>query len=796
MKSQTVHVAISEFALPSPRVGHIEMYSGYGPLPDVGIEIHQAIQLKKAAEDTGYQAEKAISRTFERGKYKFLVSGRMDGFYDRKPARIEEIKSTFHGEDLRKRLEENVDHPYGLQLKTYGYFHWLQTGEIPELALLVVSSRTRQVEEIAVDLDLATYAAWIDRRLEELVEEMKIFEKIDQRRKKTAKDFQFPFEQPRIGQLDLCKAVEDSFAAKAPLLVQAPTGLGKTAGVLAPSLKEALSRGQKVLYLTPKNSQHAVAEETMLKIQESGNKATAMTLTAKKKMCFKNEPVCNPQACEFARDYYAKVAKHGLIEKLRKKKNLTARGFRKAGRDFEVCPFELQLEVASRRDVVICDYNYVFSPRNSVGRLSYNGLRGKGSPNLIIDEAHNLAPRAMDYFSPAISVQELFDLRESFKTLPMGLQTQGMAVIDRCIRTIHDCKPPGAAKPAKVKPETAPFEAMKEELAQFLTRYLESSAELQMKDPVLRLSGLWSDFTTALVLKSDGAFVTYRPDSRGDVLKIVCCDVASCLAEGYKPFANVVGFSATLKPFEYYSQISGFNPQKVRTAEFGSPFSKENRKLLVIPQVSTKWSDRDRESVKIKTAIERIVALNPGNYFVFFPSFDFMRKVADLVDVPGFEILRQEREMKADRIEGVLNRLREAKHPTLVFGVQGGVFSEGVDYPGDMLIGAIIVGPALPNFDFDRELMREYFETRYGHGFDYAYTYPAMAKVVQSAGRVIRSPQDKGVIVLMDQRFVQESYVKSMPADWFETSVQSLVSERVLGEISDFWEEGKPHEPS
>ncbi|MBX2988677.1 MAG: ATP-dependent DNA helicase [Bdellovibrionaceae bacterium] len=791
---KTIPLSISEFALPVPRSGHIELHSGYGPLPDVGQEIHQAMQAKKAAQFPEFEAEKTISRAFERNGYRFLVSGRMDGFYDRQPALIEEIKSTYQGDDLRAKLEAREDHPYRLQLRTYGYFHWLNTQTAPRLSLLVVSSRTRQVDEIPVDLDRPQYEAWLDQRLNELVEEAKEFDKVDKRRRKTAKKFVFPFNEPRAGQLDLVETVRSGFEEKKPLLLQAPTGLGKTAGVLSPALTESLSRGQKTLYVTPKNSQHSVAEQAVRQIQATGGKVKSMTLTAKARLCLKDEVVCNPQVCEYARNYHDKVHRENLTAQLAKKNQLDARAFRRMGREHEVCPFELQMEVASRMDVVICDYNYIFSPRNSVARLSANGPGRKGSPNLVIDEAHNLAARAMEYFSPALSLREIDELRPFLGHVPDLLRRDLEDTMDRAADIVQAVRPWNCTQPMQVEFDAKPFLDFNDELSQLLGRYMESGAELQPKDAVLRFCNLWADFSGALENRGEGFFITYRPHPQGDSLKIICCDASEWLAGCYKSFANVVAFSATLKPFDYYSRLMGFDPGQLRTAEFASPFPRDRRKLLVIPQVSTKWSDRGRESGKIKDAIERIVALKPGNYFVFFPSFDFMRQVADLVQAPGFDVMMQEREMKSDRIEVFLERLRAADRPTLVFAVQGGVFAEGVDYPGDMLIGAIIVGPALPSFDFERELMRGYFEKNHGSGFDYAYTYPAMAKVVQSAGRVIRTPQDRGVIILMDRRFTQDSYVKSMPSDWLEDSVDSLVSNRVLGDLAEFW--GKNDEPA
>jgi DNA excision repair protein ERCC-2 len=261
------------------------------------------------------------------------------------------------------------------------------------------------------------------------------------------------------------------------------------------------------------------------------------------------------------------------------------------------------------------------------------------------------------------------------------------------------------------------------------------------------------------------------------------------LRDRYGEYGQVIGFSATLKPFEYYAELSGLDPGAVRTAEFPSPFPPENRKLLIIPQISTKYADRERNYSKIAEAVQRIAALRRGNYFAFFPSFEFLERVFGLFQPPeGFTVLRQERDMKAREAGAVLDRLRSGAVPAIVFAVQGGMFSEGVDYPGEMVIGAFVIGPPLPNFDLEREHMRAYYQMRYNAGFEYAYAIPAMAKAVQAAGRVIRSETDRGLIVLMDRRFGQPGYSRSMPADWFASGAHELVSGGIVRDVSDFWE--------
>jgi DNA excision repair protein ERCC-2 len=235
-------------------------------------------------------------------------------------------------------------------------------------------------------------------------------------------------------------------------------------------------------------------------------------------------------------------------------------------------------------------------------------------------------------------------------------------------------------------------------------------------------------------------------------------------------------------------RLSGLDGKRVRTAEFTSPFPKERRKLLIIPQVSTRYSHRERNYAKIAEAVARMAALRRGNYFVFLPSFDFLERVSQIFQPPdGFIVLRQERGMKAAGIEAIVENIRTLSVPTIVFAVQGGSFSEGMDYAGETVIGAFVVGPPLPTFDLEREQMRVYYQRRYGAGFDYAYTIPAMAKAIQAAGRVIRSETDRGIVILMDGRFLEPGYSRAMPADWFESDAAELVSDRILGDVAEFW---------
>lgn len=787
---KTVSLAITEFAWPSPLRGSIDSLSGFGRASELGLEIHQEVQVKRIAKNPNYRAEVPMTRSFERGGYCFKITGRVDGVFDGKNPRIEEIKSTFNIFELQKRLRDNPgEHPYSLQLRTYGYFHFLEHGVVPELGFHLVSTRDRESFDFAVALDKTEYEDWLERRLAELVLQAELAEKRAKRRRDVAKNLPFPFEKPRTGQVDLIETVKAGLEVKKPMLVQAPTGLGKTVGVLYPSLKEALGRGQRVVYVTPKNSQHAVAEDAVERLQEVGAKIKSLSITAKSKICFKNEPLCNPEYCEFAKDHYTKMAENSVLEKLSKKRKLSRRTFEKMGREFEVCPFEIQLDAAQDVETVICDYNYVFAPRSVFGRMTMGGLDQDGKPNLVIDEAHNLPSRAMDYYSPSLSVWTLEKMHEDIALLPKKFRVEAQKHLNECIRVVKSCGDAKMSGPAKIRPPTRAFHAQDEALRGFLSTYLGSDIEIQPRDVVMRLCFYWAEFTSMLEFVNGDRpefFTTFHPNPA--TIKISCCDASEMLKPCYDEYQNTVAFSATLKPFEYYSQLMGLDGESVQKSEFTSPFEKSHRKILIIPQISSKYSERARNYPRIAEAIRKIVEVKRGNYFAFFPSFDFLEKVLREFQTPeGFVIVKQERAMRNEAVSEVVENLKMPGVSQLVFAVQGGVFSEGVDYPGDMVIGAFVVGPPLPSFDLEREEKRAFYEKHYKAGFDYAYTYPAMAKAIQAAGRVIRSETDRGLIVLMDDRFIQTSFAKSMPQDWFAESPRELVSDKILKDVADFW---------
>lgn len=794
---KTIQIPVRDFALPVPRRGSIEVNSGY-QLLNQGQELHDFVQQQRKKEDPYYRSEVKVTHTFVQEPYKFCVSGRIDGIFDRFPLLIEEIKSTVNIFQLKAKLELTPDHPYILQAQTYAYLYYKVHGLLPKVRLHLISSGNKQQSEnLDIPVVLEEYEAWAAKRLAELVEEVQAIEGDIMRRVELHTAISFPFAQPRDGQIKLMDSVAKAIDEKKSLIVQAPTGLGKTMAVMFPSLRDALSRGQKLVYLTPKNSQHTVAEDAVEHLQKQEPGLRALTLNAKSKICFKPEPICTPEYCEYARDYYQKVWENKLINVMASKPVLNFEVFQELGKEFEVCPFELSVDAIARADVIVGDYNYVFSPRSLVGRITQHSELLQEKPNLVIDEAHNLPDRACSYYSPSLFSMTFDEANKQARTLPPGLSIEAQTVINRSLEVINSCRDK-SKKESQVQIDGSIFKEHDKRWKELIAHYLQSGQVVEKKDAIVRAANEWSQFADGVDFETENFFVICRQVRTGIELKVTCCDASEYLRDSYDKFSTTVGFSATMKPFDYYVQLSGFNTEKTNILECSSPFSPENRKLLVIPQVSTKYSDRIRNYDKISEAIRKIVAVRPGNYFAFFPSFDFLSEVASRTSLEEFEILQQRQDMKSDEVRQWIDRLRNSDQnskPILIFAVQGGTFSEGIDYPGESLIGALIIGPALPKYDLERELLRAYYEKQYKAGFDYAYTYPAMTRVIQSAGRVIRSDTDRGLIVLMDQRFTHKSYTSSMPGDWFKTSVTELVSKSILKDITEFWQQGSNFTP-
>ncbi len=710
------------------------------------------------ADIPGYRVEVPLQKSLDVGNWSISISGRVDGIHP--DGSIDEIKTSFRPSRLVKSLELNPQHSYWLQLACY---RWMSDAlcETPD-RLLVVDARSMEMETLeSLHWTPESFEAWAIIRIKAIIEREKGRRDFVRRQKKLANQIRFPFSEIRDGQLGFMDEIHNTCTTKGRLLGQAPTGIGKSLGSLFPALQVALAAGKKVAFLTPKNSQFLVAEKAVQQIVTGSNaKLRSITLGAKSKMCLNHELNCTPDACPYAKGHYDKVQEHRLLTKLSQKSVLTIDRLKAAGKKYSVCPHALSMQLLPRRDAFIADYNHAFSPdANLRSKLAGADLEAP-HPIVLIDEAHNLPDRARDHWSSELSSDH-------------AAGTSWKRALERIL-----------SGNTKMPPSKKKLEALRQKIMDAILDQRETGpADLELFFTLSRF--------TSLLDAARGSDHFFLRNPEPGHWEIHCLDASEFISQKFDDFESVVAFSATLKPLDFYRNEIGLNRDMDLAIEWPSPFDGTHQKNIVIPQVSTLWRNRSQNYDKIATAILRIAALKNGHYIAFFPSFSFLNSVAGIIreKASGIEILTQSSGQSLQATESILNRLRAPRHDTsaLLLAVQGGTFAEGIDLPGNELIGAFIVGPGLPAVSPVREKMREYFEVKYGSGFDYAYTFPGMAKSVQAAGRVIRTSSDRGIVVFMDRRFLDPSSKKAMPAQWINTMHEARHGESLNSHIVSFW---------
>ena len=545
--AKKLNIGVREFALPCPRQGSIETHSGYATPSNSGQEIHLSLQNERMSERSDYQAEYKLSYLFRTDVWDFNVNGFADGFFD-DDDHIEEIKTTSDILALRDKLSDSPQHPYVLQTKTYGYMWWQRHGRMPRLSICIASARDGSEISLPVELDIDEYEKWMKLRLAELCIEASEREERAIKRKDISESMQFPHANARPNQMALIDGIEQNLKTGKHSLIQAATGLGKTIGVLFPNLKDALNRGQRVIYVTPKNTQHAVAEYACESLQKS-QPIKALTLTAKTKMCLKEEMICNPEHCEYAKNYYSKVAQNDLVKVASESALMTGELFKTLGEKHEVCPFELSTDCLDQADIVVADYNYVFSPRSLLQRLTTSKFGITKKSNLVIDEAHNLPQRAASYFSPSLTFSFLNGILWQLPRNKKALYCGAEKVVKECLEIFESYKPRVRNSSARIEIRREQFIAQGEIIKELLGKYLQDSFTIKQGDPVVALYNEWSSFTEGLSYEGDAFVSIYQHDTAGGALKIICCDASHQLETVYKSFESVTAFFRYFKTF-------------------------------------------------------------------------------------------------------------------------------------------------------------------------------------------------------------------------------------------------------
>ena len=603
------------------------------------------------------------------------------------------------------------------------------------------------------------------------------------KRNESMENLEFPFAY-RKGQRKMVSGIYHAISKKEQIFIQAPTGVGKTMSAVFPAVR-AIGQGmaETVFYLTARTITRTVAQDAFEILRDRGLLFKVITITAKEKLCFCDKPECDPEKCPYAKGHYDRI-NDAVYELWTTEQSFDRETLLRHAQKWQVCPFEMSLDLAIWMDGVICDYNYVFDPNVCLKR--FFGENVSGNYLFLIDEAHNLVDRGREMYSASICLNDVIETRKFVKPYSQKLWKKLGKVKKQMEELRQNCGEWKVEENAGVLPIS--LLSVQGELDQFL----EESPAQEVVDGILDFYFEVRDFLNISELVDDNYVVYTAFDENGRFyMKLFCVNPAENLQKCLDKGNSTVFFSATLLPLQYYRKMLS-----TRSENFGmyveSPFEQKKRCLMICRDVSSKYTRRGYEEYrKIAEYIARMSWQKKGNYMVFFPSYRLMEDVyqvyQDEFSVSWVRCISQHASMTELEREEFLEEFTEETEETLVgFCVMGGIFSEGIDLIGDRLIGAAVVGTGLPQVNCEREILKGYYDEKGEQGFDYAYRYPGMNKVLQAAGRVIRTKEDTGAILLMDERFLNRDYRNLFPREWNDACTCTLGN--VEKHLQAFWD--------
>ncbi|MDX1630289.1 MAG: helicase C-terminal domain-containing protein [Thermoanaerobaculia bacterium] len=741
----------------------------------LGQAIHSRYQGDAEADDATYRREVAVRHEMIHRGWEIVIRGRIDGLRRDSDGSlvVEEIKSVRRG----GRLSPAAREVYQRQALLYA---WIVKRErdLPvraELVLIEIGSDAVEREEL--ETSWKGLEAAVRRRLSSLIRDHENKRRAAEKRRRAALELEFPYPEVRPGQEEIVEAVSTAMEQREHLLIEAPTGIGKTVAALYPALRYALAHDKRVFVLTAKNLQQEMSME-VLELLNREEAFHSLRVRAKARMCANGEVICHEEYCPYARDYYAKLKSGGLVPALLEEHPTLDPDtiFRRAEGE-EVCPFEVSLDLSRRVQVVVCDYNYAFDPY--VGLSDFSDEADLSDLILIVDEIHNLVERGRGYYSPSLTTEQA-------RRVASEMGRKGTAVAKVLAELALDLRglieevaeetlsPPGTGPGSRASETPLPEERIWELRPRFdeaFVDYLEYQREnkaFRADDPFVELYFDFLRFVNAMILVEDSSFSTLiSREGKESRLRILCKDPSPFLGRILQRAHSAVGLSATLSPTEFYRDLLGFEPHRTVDLRVPNPFPDENRCVVLDPTVETTYRQRSRAAPRIAERLAAFADAVPGNCLVLFSSYSFLAEMAELTKPSSKRVLVQQRTDGSRARQEILETLRSAMfRDILLLAVAGGVFAEGVDYPGEILQGVAVVGPCLPAVTLERELLRDYYQERFERGFEYAYVVPGMTRVVQAAGRLLRSPEDRGVITLLGRRFLSMPYRRYLPEDW------------------------------
>ncbi|MBO5292414.1 MAG: ATP-dependent DNA helicase [Lachnospiraceae bacterium] len=771
------------------RSGDIDNRKGTAPDSAMaeGSRIHRMIQKRM---DSSYQAEVPLSFRYTTGRYDIVVDGRADGIiHDENGITVDEIKGTYR--DLEKMKAPVPVHL--AQAKCYAFFYWYKQEEKPEQMRVRMTYCHLDTEELKYfyeeyggeeleDWFLAVirqYQKWSDFEYE-----------WREKRKQSIQNLAFPFPY-REGQKELASYVYQTIYHKKKLFIEAPTGVGKTITTVFPAI-QAVGRGMgdKIFYLTAKTITRTVAADTFALLREKGLLLKSVLLTAKEKICFLEEPECNPEKCPYAKGHFDRI-NDAVYDLLTHSDNFDRAGIEGCAEKHQVCPFELGLDMSLFSDAVICDYNYVFDPHVYLRRFFAEGV--KGDYLFLIDEAHNLVERGREMYSASLKKEDFLSMKKKVREADRKLERQ----LEKCNKELLALK--RECETYRVVEFISPFVIALNRVHATMEAFLENHEDGELRQAVLEFYFQISHFLD-IYERVDDNYVTYTqmlPEGEF-MLKLFCVNPRINLQECMGRGRSTILFSATFLPIQYYKNLLGGEAEDYEVYA-KSVFDNKKRMLLIGCDVTSKYSRRSNEEYyNIAAYLHEIIKNRHGNYMVFFPSHLFLKEVLSRYEekfqgaeveciVQGERMTEKEREEFLQRFAKGAGQEDTMEQTLVGFCVLGGIFSEGIDLKNDSLIGAIVVGTGIPQVCEEREILKEYFDANGRNGFDYAYRYPGMNKVLQAAGRVIRTAEDVGIIALLDDRFLQRSYQQLFPREWEQYEV--VEREQAAHRVERFWDE-------
>lgn len=773
MAKKQIHMGVRqlvEFVVRSGSIDH--RFGGFNRMQD-GVRAHSHLQKQQEA---GYRAEVWLSHTCNYKNYTFTVDGRADGIItQRDGVTIDEIKSTAMPFSY---LHEDFSATHWAQVQCYGYFYCLQEGlDQIKLRLTYYQLNTKEIVHYERRYSFYQLKKFYLTLLYRWYQWDQWQEKRQYLRSRSLHRLQFPFPDYRAGQRAMSTQIYRTIQRGERLLCEAPTGMGKTVSALFPALK-AMGDGMadRVFYLTARNTTHLAVEQALEVLQTQPLSVKSVTLTARNKICPMERPVCRPDVCPYADGFYDRI-NDVLLELLRRYDGFTREGICQIAEKYQLCPYELGLELSSWCDVIIGDYTHLFDLTAYLRK--FFSKQTQENHVFLIDEAHNLLEHGQKMYSVTLSRSRVVDIRRVVKR---GSLYNALTKLDQVLLQLEQ-----RASQQDVALEKLPDQLLEavDGCMECCERWLKSPPDYAIRIQVRNFYLYLKKVQGMMQLYGSGYVTDVQVRQEEVQCRLFCLDPSefldACMAQG----RATVLFSATLSPMDYYQQMLG-GGSSARQLLLPSPFSQKNLCLLVAP-VDVRYARQKQSIPQVCDLLYTMFSARKGNYLAFFPSDQYLHQVyvAFCKRYPQVSTAIYPPSTEEQQWGDFLEQFQPGG-AVLGFAVLGGMYAEGVDLTGQRLIGAAIISVGLPQLCRERDLLREYCEQNDLPGFEFAYQYPGMDRVLQAAGRVIRTVKDRGVVLLVDSRFTEERYQQLFPAHW--SHWQPVEDVQTLGQVlHQFW---------